>query len=143
MKRVGFIGLGNMGFPMARNILRTGIEINAFDLSDDAMQKANELGMKAKRSAKEVLEDIDALITMLPNDAAVENVFLKENLLEEIKDNIIMIESSTINPQVAKKVSAKAFLKIIKPPVANCFFPPKRILEKSLIVTFALAPSSS
>jgi 3-hydroxyisobutyrate dehydrogenase len=111
MKRVGFIGLGNMGFPMARNILRTGIEINAFDLSDDAMQKANELGMKAKRSAKEVLEDIDALITMLPNDAAVENVFLKENLLEEIKDNIIMIESSTINPQVAKKVSAKAFLK--------------------------------
>jgi 3-hydroxyisobutyrate dehydrogenase len=108
MKRVGFIGLGNMGFPMARNILRTGIEINAFDLSDDAMQKANELGMKAKRSAKEVLEDIDALITMLPNDAAVENIFLKENLLEEINDNIIIIESSTINPQVAKKVSAKA-----------------------------------
>lgn len=111
MKRVGFIGLGNMGFPMARNILRTGIEINAFDLSDDAMQKANELGMKAKRSAKEVLEDIDALITMLPNDAAVENIFLKENLLEEINDNIIIIESSTINPQVAKKVSAKASLK--------------------------------
>ena len=111
MKRVGFIGLGNMGFPMARNILRTGIKINAFDLSDDAMQKANELGMKAKRSAKEVLEDIDALITMLPNDAAVENIFLKENLLEEINDNIIIIESSTINPQVAKKVSAKASLK--------------------------------
>jgi 3-hydroxyisobutyrate dehydrogenase len=111
MKRVGFIGLGNMGFPMARNILRTGIEINAFDLSDDAMQKANELGMKAKRSAKEVLEDIDALITMLPNDAAVENIFLKENLLEEINDNIIIIESSTINPQVAKKVSAKASIK--------------------------------
>jgi 3-hydroxyisobutyrate dehydrogenase len=111
MKRVGFIGLGNMGFPMARNILRTGIEINAFDLSDDAMQKANELGMKAKRSAKEVLEDIDALITMLPNDAAVENIFLKENLLEEINDNIIIIDSSTINPQVAKKVSAKASLK--------------------------------
>tara|TARA_B100001142_G_scaffold215773_1_gene213954 strand:+ start:597 stop:1481 length:885 start_codon:yes stop_codon:yes gene_type:complete len=111
MKRVGFIGLGNMGFPMARNILRTGIEINAFDLSDDAMLKANELGMKAKRSAKEVLEDIDALITMLPNDAAVENIFLKENLLEEINDNIIIIESSTINPQVAKKVSAKASLK--------------------------------
>jgi 3-hydroxyisobutyrate dehydrogenase len=75
------------------------------------MQKANELGMKAKRSAKEVLEDIDALITMLPNDAAVENIFLKENLLEEINDNIIIIESSTINPQVAKKVSAKASLK--------------------------------
>jgi 3-hydroxyisobutyrate dehydrogenase len=122
MKRVGFIGLGNMGFPMARNILRTGIEINAFDLSDDAMQKANELGMKAKRSAKEVLEDIDALITMLPNDAAVENIFLKENLLEKISKNTIIIESSTINPEVSKKVSKKATemnISILDAPVSG------------------------
>ena len=108
MKRVGFIGLGNMGLPMASNLLKAGIEINAFDLSTDALRKAEDLGMITKTSAIEVLEDIDALITMLPNNVAVENIFLKENLLAEINKNVIIIESSTISPQVSKNVSKKA-----------------------------------
>jgi 3-hydroxyisobutyrate dehydrogenase len=108
MKRVGFIGLGNMGLPMASNLLKAGIEINAFDLSTDALRKAEDLGMITKTSAIEVLEDIDALITMLPNNIAVENIFLKENLLGEINKNVIIIESSTISPQVSKNVSKKA-----------------------------------
>jgi 3-hydroxyisobutyrate dehydrogenase len=91
MKRVGFIGLGNMGLPMASNLLKAGIEINAFDLSTDALRKAEDLGMITKTSAIEVLEDIDALITMLPNNIAVENIFLKENLLGEINKNVIII----------------------------------------------------
>ena len=77
MKKVGFIGLGNMGLPMAYNIIKAGIEVNAFDLSTDAMQRAEELGMATKNHASEVLENIDALITMLPNDKAVENIYLK------------------------------------------------------------------
>ena len=108
MKRVGFIGLGNMGLPMASNLLKAGIEINAFDLSTDALRKAEDLGMITKTSVIEVLEDIDALITMLPNNVAVENIFLKENLLGEINKNVIIIESSTISPQVSKNVSKKA-----------------------------------
>ena len=108
MKRVGFIGLGNMGLPMASNLLKAGIEINAFDLSTDALRKAEDLGMITKTSAIEVLEDIDALITMLPNNIAVENIFLNENLLGEINKNVIIIESSTISPQVSKNVSKKA-----------------------------------
>ena len=108
MKRVGFIGLGNMGLPMASNLLKAGIEINAFDLSTDALRKAEDLGMITKTSVLEVLEDIDALITMLPNNVAVENIFLKENLLAEINKNVIIIESSTISPQVSKNVSKKA-----------------------------------
>jgi 3-hydroxyisobutyrate dehydrogenase len=108
MKRVGFIGLGNMGLPMASNLLKAGIEINAFDLSTDALRKAEDLGMITKTSVIEVLEDIDALITMLPNSVAVEDIFLKENLLGEINKNVIIIESSTISPQVSKNVSKKA-----------------------------------
>ena len=108
MKKVGFIGLGNMGLPMANNILKTGIEVNAFDLSTDAMQKADELGMITKSYASEVIENIDALITMLPNDTAVENIYLKENLIGKISKNTIVIESSTINPEISKKVSKKA-----------------------------------
>jgi len=108
MKKVGFIGLGNMGLPMANNILKTGIEVNAFDLSTDAMQKADELGMITKSYASEVIENIDALITMLPNDTAVENIYLKEDLIGKISKNTIVIESSTINPEISKKVSKKA-----------------------------------
>ena len=108
MKKVGFIGLGNMGLPMANNILKAGIEVNAFDLSTDAMQKADELGMITKSYASEVIENIDALITMLPNDTAVENIYLKENLIGKISKNTIVIESSTINPEISKKVSKKA-----------------------------------
>jgi 3-hydroxyisobutyrate dehydrogenase len=93
---------------MASNLLKAGIEINAFDLSTDALRKAEDLGMITKTSAIEVLEDIDALITMLPNNMAVENIFLKENLLGEINKNVIIIESSTISPQVSKNVSKKA-----------------------------------
>ena len=108
MKKVGFIGLGNMGLPMANNILKTGIEVNAFDLSTDAMHKADELGMITKSYASEVIENIDALITMLPNDTAVENIYLKEDLIGKISKNTIVIESSTINPEISKKVSKKA-----------------------------------
>ena len=108
MKKVGFIGLGNMGLPMANNILKAGIEVNAFDLSTDAMQKADELGMITKSYASEVIENIDALITMLPNDTAVENIYLKEDLIGKISKNTIVIESSTINPEISKKVSKKA-----------------------------------
>ena len=108
MKKVGFIGLGNMGLPMANNILKAGIEVNAFDLSTDAMHKADELGMITKSYASEVIENIDALITMLPNDTAVENIYLKEDLIGKISKNTIVIESSTINPEISKKVSKKA-----------------------------------
>ena len=108
MKKVGFIGLGNMGLPMANNILKAGIEVNAFDLSTDAMQKADELGMITKSYASEVIENIDALITMLPNDTAVENIYLKEDLIGKISKNTIVIESSTINSEISKKVSKKA-----------------------------------
>ena len=108
MKKVGFIGLGNMGLPMANNIIKAGIEVKAFDLSADAMRRSEELGMATKNHASEVTENIDAIITMLPNVNAVENIYLKENLIEQISQNTIVIESSTINPEVSIKVSKKA-----------------------------------
>ena len=88
MKKVGFIGLGNMGLPMANNIIKAGIEVKAFDLSADAMRRAEELGMATKNHASEVTENIDALVTMLPNDKAVENIYLKEDLIEQISQNL-------------------------------------------------------
>ena len=108
MKKIGFIGLGNMGLPMANNILKAGIEVNAFDLSEKALNQAETLGMSIKQNSESVLEDIDALITMLPNGSSVEKIFLDDNLLEGINKQTLIIESSTISPEISKKVSKMA-----------------------------------
>ena len=108
MKKIGFIGLGNMGLPMANNILKAGIEVNAFDLSEKALKKAENLGMSIKQNSESVLEDIDALITMLPNGSSVEKIFLDDNLLEGINKQTLIIESSTISPEISKKVCKMA-----------------------------------
>ena len=108
MKKIGFIGLGNMGLPMANNILKAGIEVNAFDLSEKALNQAENLGMSIKQNSESVLEDIDALITMLPNGSSVEKIFLDDNLLEGINKQTLIIESSTISPEISKKVSKVA-----------------------------------
>ena len=104
MKKIGFIGLGNMGLPMANNISKAGIEVNAFDLSEKALIHAENLGMSIKQDSKGVLEDIDALITMLPNGSSVEKIFLEDNLLEVINKRTLIIESSTISPGISKKI---------------------------------------
>ena len=108
MKKIGFIGLGNMGLPMANNILKAGIEVNAFDLSEKVLNLAENLGMSIKQNSESVLEDIDALITMLPNGSSVEKIFLDDNLLEGINKQTLIIESSTISPEISKKVSEMA-----------------------------------
>ena len=108
MKKIGFIGLGNMGLPMANNILKAGIEVNAFDLSEKALNQAENLGMSIKQNSESVTEDIDALITMLPNGSSVEKIFLDDNLLEGINKQTLIIESSTISPEISKKVSKMA-----------------------------------
>ena len=108
MKKIGFIGLGNMGLPMANNILKAGIEVNAFDLSEQALNQAENLGMSIKQNSESVLEDIDALITMLPNGSSVEKIFLDDNLLGGINKQTLIIESSTISPEISKKVSKMA-----------------------------------
>ena len=122
MKKIGFIGLGNMGLPMANNILKAGIEVNAFDLSEKALKKAENLGMSIKQNSESVLEDIDALITMLPNGSSVEKIFLEDNLLEGINKQTLIIESSTISPEISKKVSkmAKKFgISMLDAPVSG------------------------
>ena len=108
MKKIGFIGLGNMGLPMANNISKAGIEVNAFDLSEKALKQAENLGMSIKQDSKSVLEDIDDLITMLPNGSSVEKIFLEDNLLEVINKRTLIIESSTISPGISKKISTIA-----------------------------------
>ena len=110
MKKVGFIGLGNMGLPMAANLLKAGIEIDAFDISKESLQEAKKLGMNVKDSPNGVLENIDALITMLPSNNAVKDVFIEGDILEQLDRKVLVIESSTISPGLAKTVAEKGVL---------------------------------
>ena len=122
MKKVGFIGLGNMGLPMAANLLKAGIEIDAFDISKESLQAAKKLGMNVKESPNGVLENIDALITMLPSNDAVKDVFIDGDILEKLNRKVLVIESSTISPSLAKTVAEKAVLKeisILDAPVSG------------------------
>ena len=122
MKKVGFIGLGNMGLPMAANLLKAGIEIDAFDISKESLQAAKKLGMNVKESPNGVLENIDALITMLPSNDAVKDVFIDGDILEKLDRKVLVIESSTISPSLAKTVAEKAVLKeisILDAPVSG------------------------
>ena len=122
MKKVGFIGLGNMGLPMAANLLKAGIEIDAFDISKESLQAAKKLGMNVKESPNGVLENIDALITMLPSNDAVKDVFIDGDIIEKLDRKVLVIESSTISPSLAKTVAEKAVLKeisILDAPVSG------------------------
>lgn len=75
MSKVGFIGLGNMGGPMARNLVKAGYEVKGFDLSADAMAALVEVGGTGAASAGEAAKDVDFVITMLPAGPHVRGVY--------------------------------------------------------------------
>ncbi|NOL51771.1 3-hydroxyisobutyrate dehydrogenase [Pelistega suis] len=108
--KIGFIGLGNMGGPMALNLVKAGHQLSVFDLVPASVQKLTEAGAKAFASPAEVAaQDIDMLVTMLPASAHVRSVYLGENgILSTVKKTVLLIDSSTIDPQTAREVSAAA-----------------------------------
>lgn len=122
MKVVGFIGLGNMGLPMALNLSKKSIHVKAYDLSDEAKEKALDAGLNVLNSIHDVLIDIDALVTMLPNDSAVEDVFLRNGVLDSLEKTTLIIDSSTISPNTSKKVANEAYnkgLSMVDAPVSG------------------------
>ena len=122
MKVVGFIGLGNMGLPMALNLSKKSIHVKAYDLSDEAKEKALDAGLNVLNSIHDVLIDIDALVTMLPNDSAVEDVFLRNGVLDSLEKTTLIIDSSTISPNTSKKVVDEAYnkgLSMVDAPVSG------------------------
>ena len=74
MKNIGFIGIGLMGFPMAKNILKSAYNLKAYNRSQDKADRLKEFGAEISISIKEVVTNSDAIITMLTDDSAVEKV---------------------------------------------------------------------
>jgi 3-hydroxyisobutyrate dehydrogenase len=123
MTRIGFIGLGNMGGPMASNLVKSGIEVTGFDLMDEAIKIAEQNGIKIASDAASTALNTDILISMLPASQHVESLYLEENGLLEILDKqTLIIDCSTIAPNSARKVANKAKelgLQMIDAPVSG------------------------
>ena len=108
--KIGFIGLGNMGGGMAANLAKKGHEVRAFDLSADAMARAEQAGCSAAPGAAAAVEGADAVVTMLPAGTHVEEVYA-ETLLPGATPSAILIDCSTIDVTTAKRVAAAAAAK--------------------------------
>jgi 3-hydroxyisobutyrate dehydrogenase len=109
MTSVGFIGLGNMGGPMARNLVKAGHSVAAFDLSKEMVKVATDAGARAAASASDAARDCEIVITMLPAGSHVRSVYLGDaGILKAAKKGTLFIDSSTIDVESARVVAAEA-----------------------------------
>ncbi|VVD95224.1 3-hydroxyisobutyrate dehydrogenase [Pandoraea terrae] len=107
--KIGFVGLGNMGAPMARNLVKAGHALKVFDLSDEAVQALVDAGAQAAASPKAAADDVECVITMLPTAAHVREVLVGENgILAGIAPGVTIIDSSTIDLASVKACAAIA-----------------------------------
>lgn len=109
MANIGFIGLGNMGGPMASNLLKAGHNVRAFDIVETSLQALANEGAEACESAAAAVDGMDVVISMLPASIHVENLYLGEDgLLTVIESGTLVIDCSTIAPASTRKVSEAA-----------------------------------
>ena len=109
MTAIGFVGLGNMGGPMAANLIRAGHKLRVLDLSRPAVAKIVEAGAEAAASASDATKGVDAVITMLPAGQHVRDIYLgAEGLIASASRGCLLIDCSTIDVATARDVSAAA-----------------------------------
>ncbi|SFL53727.1 2-hydroxy-3-oxopropionate reductase [Halanaerobium salsuginis] len=107
MKKIGFIGLGIMGKPMAKNLIDAGYELIVNDLNEESVKELVDYGAASLSTAKEIAENSEVIITMLPNSPHVKAVALGENgLIEGVKSGQVFIDMSSISPLVSQEVAA-------------------------------------
>ncbi|MBA1191144.1 3-hydroxyisobutyrate dehydrogenase [Pseudomonas entomophila] len=107
--RIAFIGLGNMGAPMARNLLKAGHELALFDLNQQVLGELAELGGQVSASPRAAASDVELVITMLPAAAHVRSVYLGDDgVLAGVRRGTPALDCSTIDPQTAREVSQAA-----------------------------------
>ena len=122
MSSIAFIGVGNMGGPMARNLLKAGHAVRAFDLSARILDPVVKAGASAAASANDAVKDADVVVTMLPAGQHVRSVYLNNGILSAAKKGTLLIDSSTIDIDSARTVHAaeeKAGFEFLDAPVSG------------------------
>lgn len=120
MSKIGFVGLGIMGGPMAGHLVKAGHEVTGFDLSPAGLEKLKAAGGATAGSAAEAVRDKDIVITMLPQDEHVEAVFA--DVLEHAAEGTLYIDFSTITPKTSRWTAtegAKKGLRVLDAPVSG------------------------
>ena len=107
MKSIAFIGIGLMGFPMAKNLLKSGYNLKAYNRSQDKADRLKEFGAEISVSIKDVVTNSDIIITMLTDDNAVEKVMGSDEFISNIKEGATVIDMSSVNPVLTIKYSKK------------------------------------
>lgn len=109
MTKIAFIGLGNMGSPMAKNLIQAGHDVVGFDLSEEAIIDLCALGATGAVSIADAVSGADVVVTMLPNGAIVKSIYGGEDgILANAASGALLIDSSTISVDDAREVSASA-----------------------------------
>ena len=112
MKKIGFIGTGLMGFPMAKNILKSGYKLKAFNRTLSKVKALEEFGAEIAITLSELVKDSEIIITMLTDDEAIDEVMGSLNFLDNLKPRSIVIDMSSIKPITAKKHEKNLSLKL-------------------------------
>ncbi len=109
---IAFIGLGNMGAPMAENLVKAGYQLSVYDLSEDAAKRLKQAGANVANSPKDAANNAQIIISMLPAGKHVHSIYLGENgvngLLAELPRGTLVIDSSTIAAADARLVAEAA-----------------------------------
>ena len=109
MAVIGFIGLGNMGGPMAKNLLKSGHTVYAFDLSQAALDEVVNAGGVAASAAAQACEQAEVVISMLPAGKHVQSVYQGEDgLLAQLAEGVLVLDASTIDAGTAREVASAA-----------------------------------
>jgi len=109
MKKIGFIGLGIMGKPMAMNLIKAGYSLTVYDIRPEPVKKVVAAGAKEGKCSKDVAAQSEVVITMLPNSPDVKKAVLGENgVLDGARAGMILIDMSSIAPMVSKEIEAEA-----------------------------------
>jgi len=121
--KIGFIGLGIMGKPMSKNLLKAGHELVVCDVVKAAVDEVTAAGAKAAATPKDVAKQVEIVITMLPNSPHVKQVVLGENgIIEGAKPGCVVIDMSSIAPLVSREVAgqlAKKGIEMLDAPVSG------------------------
>ncbi len=112
MQKIGFIGIGIMGKPMAKNLINAGYPVVAYDIRKEALEEIISYSAESASSCKETASQCDIIITMLPNSPDVKKVVLgKEGVIEGVKKGQVLIDMSSIAPLVSQEIAKELYEK--------------------------------
>ena len=102
-KKIGFIGIGLMGLPMSKNLVKAGYNLTVFNRSKNKAEPLKEFGAKISNTLKDAVDGSDIVITMLTDDTAVDEVMNNDDFTKSLKSGAIVIDMSSVKPTTATK----------------------------------------